>query len=86
MLKIECPHCKHEHLDDFEVLEVNRLSDMTCHACRKMFSFVIHDCDSCGSEQVRAWPTRPSPEGFEALSCEACGKLYGKEAEEHGLF
>lgn len=70
-----CPHCGHEHEDDWEVLLPDQMDSMRCEACRQEFAFAIVECHQCGNEQAFSWTHTPSPEAIDLLTCEACGSI-----------
>jgi transcription elongation factor Elf1 len=70
-----CPHCEHEHEDDWEVLLPDQMGSMRCEACRQEFAFAIVECHQCGNEQAFSWTHTPSADALDLLTCEACGSI-----------
>ena len=81
VLTLECPHCGHEHTDDYECLGSERAETMKCAGCRQQFSFLIRECLECGEESVFTWKSMPALATLALLSCNDCGAPFDETAE-----
>ena len=84
VLKLICPFCRHEHVDDFECLDSGRADTIRCENpnCNKRFTFLIRECLACGEESVFSWGEMPAPEALAALFCEHCGATLNEVPQE----
>ena len=79
---IQCPYCCVPYTDDWECLELDRLSSMTCTVCSKTFAFLIRECLACGNDSAFAWRHAPSPDFLAVLTCQSCRALFYEASEE----
>jgi transcription elongation factor Elf1 len=84
VLALQCPHCGHEYLDDYECLDSAKVGGIRCEAsgCRQQFSFLIRECPDCGEESVFTWKAMPAPDTFALLSCNHCGAPLDEPASQ----
>ena len=76
MLILRCPHCKHRHEDEFDVLDTDALGSMKCEACRSTFWFAVMECHRCAHEEAFAWPSHLSESELSLHVCWACRRTF----------
>ena len=84
VLKLICPFCRHEHVDDFECLDSGRADSIRCENpdCNKRFAYLVRECLACSEESVFTWGGMPAPEALAALFCEHCGVSLNEASQE----
>ena len=75
-LSIQCPHCGHEEVDDYEVIDSDRIHAIHCAECSASFHCAVMECLTCGAECVFTSTREPSPALTNQLTCPACGRSY----------
>jgi transcription elongation factor Elf1 len=78
-LSVECPHCGHTELDDYEVIEIDIQHDMHCIACGRDFQCTLRMCRACGAESLFSWTHRTSDTAVGSLICLACSGTYTED-------
>lgn len=81
VLALQCPHCREEHIDDYECLAGERADEMRCAGCERQFSFLTRECLECGEESIFTWTTMPASGTLALLSCNGCGAPFDEAAE-----
>jgi transcription elongation factor Elf1 len=72
-LRLECPRCGHEAVDEFEVIDAGAPASWRCGACGKSFSVLLTECEACGGESVDVALQSNEHRTLEALRCRDCG-------------
>lgn len=75
-LSVECPHCRHTEVDDFEVVELDSLQAMRCAECGADFHVAVMECPSCGAECLFTWTHEPAAAAIDHLTCPECKRSY----------
>ena len=75
-LSIQCPHCGQSEVDDYEVIDSDRIHAIRCAECSASFHCAVMECLACGAECVFTWIEEPSSALTDHLTCPACGRRY----------
>ena len=81
-LHFNCPHCKHQYQDDWEVLSSGTTHEFRCENCTKPFVLLINECLVCTAESVFIWKEIPNNDVFQLVICESCGAQKNSDCHE----
>lgn len=68
-LAFACPHCGHEEVDDYEVIDLDRPFDWRCGACARGFTVLVCECAFCVTEHVTVGRSCAEARSAAAPSC-----------------
>ncbi len=72
-LEVTCPTCGTVERDDLELIELRRLTRMTCWRCQGRFALWLDECQFCGAELVTVWAGDDSMQGrARPTTCPTC--------------
>lgn len=81
LLRVQCPHCKHEEDDSLECLDDQQVLRLHCASCSKPFHFAVMECEDCGAEMAYAWTEAPGEDALSQLRCATCQHTYVQHHE-----
>lgn len=74
VLLVECPRCGTTDEDVFETLNERTPTDWSCYRCRRSFSVLLTDCDTCAHENLATAMSSAEQIAPRDVRCECCGK------------
>jgi hypothetical protein len=74
VLRLLCPFCQTEHVDDLECLDSCDVGTLRCDGerCCEHFWFVFYECLACSHESAFTWRNAPTPTELTSLVCQHC--------------